>query len=69
VLSINQEIIEFEFHISPAPSSSRPHTRFGICGTSSRIRRASFRSPLSRRGLSTASPMSAITPSRHRRSS
>ena len=30
--------MEFEFHISPAPSSSRPHTGVGASGTSSSSR-------------------------------
>src|SRR5207245_1925006 len=59
VRAINQAMIEFEFHISPVRSSSRPHTRIGICGTNSSKRRASARSSLSRRGLSTASPKPA----------
>jgi len=28
----SHEIVEFEFHISPAPSSSRPQTGVGTCG-------------------------------------
>jgi hypothetical protein len=31
----NQAISEFEFHISPTRSSSRPHVAAGTCGTSS----------------------------------
>jgi hypothetical protein len=57
-------MVEFEFHISPAPSSSRPQTGVGTCGTSSRSRWATCGSPLSRRGLSTASAMSGMAPSR-----
>ena len=34
----SHEIIEFEFHISPAPSSSRPQTGVGTCGASSSSR-------------------------------
>jgi hypothetical protein len=63
--AISQAMIEFEFHISPVRSSSRPQTRIGIWGTNSRRRLASATSSLSLRGLSTASPMSGITPSRH----
>ena len=36
--SISHEISEFEFHISPAASSSRPQTGVGTSGTRSRIR-------------------------------
>jgi hypothetical protein len=36
--TISHEISEFEFHISPAPSSSRPQTGVGTCGTSSSSR-------------------------------
>src|SRR5437588_11487901 len=36
----SQETIEFEFHISPAPSSSRPQTALGTRGTSSSSRLA-----------------------------
>ena len=50
-------------------SSSRPHTGVGTCGTSSRSRRAQSGSSLSRRGLSTASATSGMTPSRQRRTS
>ena len=28
----SQEVTEFEFHISPASSSSRPQTGVGTCG-------------------------------------
>lgn len=69
VRAINHEIIEFEFHISPVLSSSRPQTSMGISGTNFRSRRASRRSRLKRRGLSTAAQRSGIAPSCHRRSS
>lgn len=36
----SQAITEFEFHISPICSSSRPHTGVGTCGTRSSRRRA-----------------------------
>lgn len=58
---------EFEFHISPPPSSSRPQTGVGTDATRSSTRRAVSTSTLSRRGLSTASAMSGMTPSRQRR--
>ena len=58
--AISQEIREFEFHISPAPSSSRPHTGVGASGTSSSSRRAQSGSSLRRRGLSTASARSGM---------
>jgi hypothetical protein len=38
--AITQAITEFEFHISPVPSSSRPHTGVGTFGTTSSTRRA-----------------------------
>jgi len=49
-----QAIIEFEFHISPAASSSRPRTGVGTAATRSITRRATAGSVLSRRGPSTA---------------
>ena len=39
--AITHAITEFEFHISPVPSSSRPHTGVGTCGTTSSTCRAS----------------------------
>ena len=39
--AITHAITEFEFHISPVPSSSRPHTGVGTRGTTSSTRRAS----------------------------
>jgi hypothetical protein len=65
----SQATIEFEFHISPACNSSRPQTGVGTDGTCASSRCARCGSSLSRRGLSTASPTSAMTPSRQRRSS
>ena len=65
--AITQAITEFEFHISPVPSSSRPHTGVGTCATTSRRRRARRSSPVRCRGLSTASATSGMCPSRHRR--
>jgi hypothetical protein len=65
----SQAIDELEFHISPVRSSSRPHTGFGRQPTSSRRRRATSGSSLSRWGLATASLASAITPSGQQRTS
>ena len=45
----SQAITEFEFHISPAWSSSRPQTGRGTAATWSSSRRATFGSPVSRR--------------------
>ena len=36
--AISQAITEFEFHMSPVLSSSRPHTGVGTCGTRSSTR-------------------------------
>ena len=58
---------EFEFHISPVSSSSRPHTGVGIVGRSSRILGALERSAVSLTGLPIAASMSGIRPSRQRR--
>jgi hypothetical protein len=58
--AMSQEIVEFEFHISPALSSSRPQTGVGTFGTSSSSRRAQSALSLSRCGLSTASSRSGI---------
>ena len=43
---ISQEMSEFEFHISPVRSSSRPQTGVGTWGTSSSSRRARSASAL-----------------------
>jgi hypothetical protein len=67
--TISHEITEFEFHISPARSSSRPHTGVGTDGMRSRTRCARPGSLVRRSGLSTASETSGITPSRQQRSS
>jgi hypothetical protein len=64
---MSQEMIEFKFHISPAPSSSRPQTCVGTSGTSLSSCRARSGSLLRRCGLSTASATSGMTPSRQRR--
>jgi hypothetical protein len=64
---ITHAITEFEFHISPASNASRPQTGVGTDVTSSSTRRAHSGLSLSRRGLSTASAMSGMTPSRQRR--
>ena len=60
------EVTEFEFHISPASSSSLPHTGVGTDGTRSSSRSASARSS-SRIVDAAASSASGITPARHRR--
>jgi hypothetical protein len=67
--AMSQAITEFEFHISPARDSSRPHVSVGTLGTSSSSRRARTASVVRRDGLSTASPMSDIDPPRQRRTS
>ena len=67
LLAIGHEIAELAFHISPVPNSSRPQTGVGREGTKSSNRRAHSGSSVSRRGLSTASPRSGMTPSRQRR--
>ena len=67
LLAITHAITEFEFHISPVPSSSRPHTGVGTCATTSSTRRARCSSLVSRRGLSTASAASGMCAFRHRR--
>jgi hypothetical protein len=69
LLAISHEISELEFHISPVASSSRPQTGVGTSATSSSTRCASETSSVNSCGLSTASSMSAITPSRQRRTS
>jgi len=68
-LASNHEITEFEFHMSPVWPSSRPQTRAGTDGTRSRICEARVGSCVSRTGLETASAISGMTPSRHRRTS
>ena len=60
--AITHAITEFEFHISPVSSSSRPHTGVGTRGTTSSTRRACCSSSVSRLGLSTASATSGISP-------
>ena len=55
---------EFEFHISPAASWSRPQTSAGTDGARSSTRRARRGSVVSSCGLSTASAMSGMTPLR-----
>ena len=66
--AMSQAIVEFEFHISPACSASRPQTGVGTSGTSSSSRRAQSGSSLRRFGLSTASAMSAMSRSNLRAS-
>ena len=65
--AISHEITEFEFHISPAPSSSRPQTGCGHLRYELEQLRAQAGSVLRRSGLSTASAASGMTPSRQRR--
>jgi hypothetical protein len=65
----SQAITEFEFHISPVLSSSRPQTGLGKEPTSSRRRRATSGSSLRSCGLATAASTSAMIPSRQRRTS
>jgi non-heme chloroperoxidase len=60
---------EFEFHISPAPKSSRPHVQVGNSGTSSTILQAASRRLLTRTGPLTAAATSGIVPPRQQRTS
>lgn len=66
---MSQEITEFEFHISPAPSSSRPQVARGTDGAGAIIRRARAASSPRGAGLSTASSASGITPPLQQRTS
>jgi hypothetical protein len=59
-VAISQAATEFEFHISPVSSSSRPHTGVGTVATASRSRRATRGSLVSRWGPPTAAPRSAM---------
>jgi hypothetical protein len=47
----SQDVTEFEFHISPACSSSRPHTAVGTSATVSRISCPTGPSSATRTGL------------------
>ena len=67
LLAITHAITAFEFHISPAASSSRPQTGVGTRGTVASTRRALSSSLLSRTGLSTASETSGMWPPRQTR--
>jgi len=67
--SSSQATKEFEFHISPACSSSRPQTGVGAAGISASSLPVVSGSAVSRRGLSTASARSGIVPFRRQRSS
>ena len=67
LLAITHAITAFEFHISPAASSSRPQTGVGTFGTVTSTRRAHPSSSLSRTGLSTASETSGMWPPRQTR--
>jgi len=62
----SHDVREFEFHISPASNSSRPHTGVGADGTSSRIRSA-VADPSLTRIVATAAAASGMTPPIHRR--
>jgi hypothetical protein len=66
-VAISQAIIEFEFHISPAFSSSRPQTGVGTVVTRLSSRRATRGSLLSRSGSPTARSRSGIDPPRQQR--
>ena len=66
LLAITHAITEFEFHISPVQSSSRPQTGVGTCATT-RVPDERDSSLVSRRGLSTASATSGICPFRQSR--
>jgi hypothetical protein len=57
----SQEMVEFEFHISPAASSWRPQTGVGTCWASSSSRRASSDSSLRRREPSPHAGACSIT--------
>jgi hypothetical protein len=65
----SQATTEFDVHISPAPSSSRPQTGRGTVPIAARIRRAASRSDETRRGPPTASARSGIVPPRRQRTS
>jgi hypothetical protein len=67
--AISHEASEFEFHISPVPSSSRPHVRAGNSGTRSRTLRAVLGSLLTLTGPPTAAATSGIEPPRQQRTS
>lgn len=60
---------EFEFHISPVPSSSRPHVSGGTRRRASSKASTVATSSVTRVGLSTASAMSGMTPPRQQRTS
>ena len=63
----SHEISEFEFHISPVRSSSRPHTGVGTEGARSRTRCARTMSVATRTGPDTAWARSEMEPPRQRR--
>jgi hypothetical protein len=63
----SHEISEFEFHISPVRSSSRPHTGVGTEGARSRTRCARTTSVATRTGPDTAWARSGMEPPRQRR--
>ena len=61
----DHETTEFEFHISPAESSSRPQTGVGTRRTASSTSRAVSSLSVRSRGLSTASAASGMLPASH----
>ena len=65
----SQETSEFEFHISPVRSSSRPQVGVGTSGTSASTARAATASVRIGRAPPTAASTSPIVPSRQRRTS
>ena len=65
----SHDTTEFEFHMSPVPSSSRPQTGLGTRGARSSSRRATPARPSGAAGCRTASPRSGMTPSRQQRTS
>lgn len=62
-----QEMTELQLHMSPVARSSRPQTSVGTRGSTSKTRRATTASSVSRIGLATAYARSGTTPSRQRR--
>lgn len=59
--------MELEFHISPAPQGSRPHSSGGTSGTSATTALARAVARVTVTGSPTASAASGITPSRQQR--
>jgi hypothetical protein len=67
VRASSQDTREFEFHMSPLPSSSRPQVSGGMLRRIFRAAAASAGSSLTRCGLCTASLTSGMCPSRQHR--